>query len=177
MAKKQTKVNKPKKIGSKPRRRWPGLLFKLCIVGFVVLAGYMVYLDAQIKHTFTGNKWEVPAQIFARPLVLSEALEITPKEVLDELKLLGYRKVTNPDSSGEYRYTGNKLVVQRRAFSFPDGDEPLRQITITWQGSRISSIRDDSAGISLPKTSNQFVQDLRNLEQRIAYKDSYKSTN
>ena len=151
MAKKQTKVNKPKKIGSKPRRRWPGLLFKLCIVGFVVLAGYMVYLDAQIKHTFTGNKWEVPAQIFARPLVLSEALEITPKEVLDELKLLGYRKVTNPDSSGEYRYTGNKLVVQRRAFSFPDGDEPLRQITITWQGSRISSIRDDSAGISLPK--------------------------
>ena len=151
MAKKQTKVNKPKKIGSKPRRRWPGLLFKLCIVGFVVLAGYMVYLDAQIKHTFTGNKWEVPAQIFARPLVLSEALEITPKEVLDELKLLGYRKVTNPDSSGEYRYTGNKLVVQRRAFSFPDGDEPLRQITITWQGSRISSIRDDSAGIALPK--------------------------
>nr|WP_252735856.1 penicillin-binding protein 1B [Aestuariibacter sp. A3R04] len=115
------------------------------LVGTAVLLGYMIYLDAQIKHTFSGNKWEVPAQIFARPLVLNVEQEITPKEVLDELKLLGYRSVNNADSSGEYQYNNGTLVVQRRAFSFPDGDEPLRHIRVSWQSNRIASIEDRSS--------------------------------
>ncbi|WP_252728353.1 penicillin-binding protein 1B [Alteromonas sp. C1M14] len=126
-------------------------MIKLCLVGLVALVGYMIYLDAQIKHTFTGNKWEVPAQIFARPLVLSTELEITEKEVIDELKLLGYRRVSRPDSSGEYTVSGDTLIVQRRAFSFADGDEPLRKITVTWRGSRIHSIVDNSANESVAK--------------------------
>ena len=38
---------------------------------FAVFGAYAFYLDAQIKHAFSGNKWEVPAQIFARPLEIS----------------------------------------------------------------------------------------------------------
>ncbi len=139
MAKKQTKAKKN-------RRSFTGLLIKLCIVAMVIVAGYMIYLDAQIKHTFTGNKWEVPAQIYARPLVLSKTLEITPTEVLEELSLLGYRKVTNPDSSGEYAYWNRKLIMVRRAFQFADGYESMRKLTITWQGNRIESITDHTAG-------------------------------
>ncbi len=112
----------------------------------VVAAGYMFYLDAQIKHTFTGNKWEVPAQIYARPLVLSKNLEITPNEVLEELSLLGYRKVSRPDSSGEYVYWNKTLVVMRRGFQFPDGAQGMRKLTIAWQGNRINSITDNTAG-------------------------------
>lgn len=151
MAKKQTKPNKTKKIGAKPKRRFRGLVIKLCVVGLVALVGYMIYLDAQIKHTFTGNKWEVPAQIYARPLMLKTELEITQKEVIDELKLLGYRHVSRPNSSGEYNVSGNTLVIQRRAFSFPDGDEPLRKVTVTWRGSRIDQIMDNNANEVIPK--------------------------
>ncbi|NMH60004.1 penicillin-binding protein 1B [Alteromonas ponticola] len=115
-------------------------------IGLVVFTAYLVYLDAQIKHTFSGNKWEVPAQIFARPLVLEKELEITPKEVLEELSLLGYRSVSSPDSSGEYRFTGNSLVIQRRAFHFADTFEDLRHLQITWRNGRIETIRDHTAG-------------------------------
>ncbi|WP_408609418.1 penicillin-binding protein 1B [Alteromonas pelagimontana] len=124
---------------------WLGLFFKLTFVGIVVLIGYMIYLDAQIQHTFNGNKWEVPAQIFARPLTLSKQQEITPKEVLEELQLLGYRKVNRADSSGEYTYQTNTLTVMRRAFNFADGFEPVRKLKINWQSSKIVSIEDINA--------------------------------
>ncbi|WP_018982473.1 penicillin-binding protein 1B [Salinimonas chungwhensis] len=138
MAKKQTKAKKNRGLFS-------GLFLKLVIVAAIVMAGYVIYLDAQIKHTFSGNKWEVPAQIFARPLILNERLEITPQEVLDELELLGYRKVTTPKSSGEYAYWNGKLIVMRRAFHFANGPEPLRKITINWANKRIANITDNTA--------------------------------
>lgn len=143
MAQKQTKA-KPK--AKKNRRGVIRFFLKFALVGVIALAGYMIYLDAQIKHTFSGNKWEVPAQIFARPLTLERTLEITPKEVLEELKLLGYRKVSAPNSSGEYAYTGKQLTVVRRAFQFADGAEPQRTLDIRWQGERISKITDRSSG-------------------------------
>ncbi|WP_218309236.1 penicillin-binding protein 1B [Alteromonas antoniana] len=139
MAKKQTKAKAKTK---KTRSVWLSLGIRLFIVAMVVLAAYVFYLDAQIKHSFTGNKWEVPAQIFARPLVLEKSLEITPTEILDELELLGYRKVSRADSSGEYSYRNGVLTFQRRAFQFPDGAEPLRHISIRWDDRRISTITD-----------------------------------
>ncbi|MAF70459.1 penicillin-binding protein 1B [Alteromonas australica] len=139
MAKKQSNPKKKSSFLFK-------LFWRLFFVGLVVLGAYAFYLDAQIKHEFSGNKWEVPAQIFARPLRLSKGEEITVQEVLDELSLLGYRKVTDADSSGEYSYRNGVLTVQRRAFHFPEGAEPQRHLVISWQGSRIKEIQDVSQG-------------------------------
>lgn len=135
---------KPK---SEKKSSWLVKFFwRFLLVGLVILGAYAFYLDAQIKHGFSGNKWEVPAQIFARPLTLSKGEEITVQEVIDELSLLGYRKVTKADSSGEYSYGNKVLEIQRRAFQFPEGAEPLRHLVITWQGSRIKSIQDLTQG-------------------------------
>jgi len=153
VAKKQSNKASPSKRNSKQsaanktagKRAWFFKLFlRLCLIGFVVLGAYAFYLDAQIKHSFSGNKWEVPAQIFARPLELSKGEEITPQEVIDELNLLGYRKVAFANSSGEYSYQNRVLNVQRRAFQFPEGAEPLRHLVITWSGARIGEIYDKS---------------------------------
>lgn len=135
---------KPK---SEKKSSWLFKFFwRFLLVGLVVLGAYAFYLDAQIKHGFSGNKWEVPAQVFARPLVLSKGEEITVQEVIDELSLLGYRKVAKADSSGEYSYANKVLEIQRRAFQFPEGAEPLRHLVITWQGNRIHNIQDVTQG-------------------------------
>ncbi|RDV26735.1 penicillin-binding protein 1B [Alteromonas aestuariivivens] len=139
MAKKQTKS---KANTSSKRGGWLRLILKLLLVAMIGLAAYLFYLDAQIKHSFTGNKWQVPAQIFARPLVISKGQEITPKEILDELKLLGYRSVSKADSSGEYHYQAGVLKLMRRGFQFADGNEPMRELVISWNGERIASIQD-----------------------------------
>lgn len=146
MAKKQSKAKaKQTKQSGNKRSVWFSLAVRLFIVGSVLMAAYVLYLDAQIKHSFTGNKWEVPAQIYARPLLLQTSQEITPKEIIDELDLLGYRKVSRADSSGEYSFRNGVLTIQRRAFQFPDGEEPLRHIRITWDDRRIAALTDLSA--------------------------------
>ncbi|GGF61623.1 penicillin-binding protein 1B [Alteromonas lipolytica] len=125
------------------RKRWLWrLLWKLIFIALVLLGAYVIYLDAQIKHHFSGNKWQVPAQIYARPLQLQTGEEITRKEVLDELTLLGYRRVSRIQGSGEYSVGTAAIHIYRRAFHFPDGFQPLRQLEIRWNGSRIAAIKD-----------------------------------
>lgn len=118
------------------------------IVCLTILLAYLFYLDAQIKPHFSGNKWQVPAQIFARPLTLSLKQEITAKEVVDELKLLGYRKVSNASSVGEYAITKDTLRVFRRAFHFPDGFLPASELTIRWRNARIMELTRDQTTTS-----------------------------
>lgn len=153
MAKKQSKQTSSSKRKSASKKsgavksNWLfKLLWRLCLVAVVVVGAYAFYLDAQIKHAFSGNKWEVPAQIFARPLEISKGEEITPREVIDELNLLGYRKVTFANNSGEYSFQNNVLNVQRRAFQFPEGAEPIRHLVFTWEGARVGEIYDKSQG-------------------------------
>ncbi|MCP4862785.1 MAG: penicillin-binding protein 1B [Alteromonas sp.] len=136
-----SKKAEPTSNPNRKRRLWR-FFWKFSLILLVLFGAYIIYLDAQIKHHFSGNKWQVPAQIYARPLQLQKGEEITRKEVLDELKLLGYRRVNQIQGSGEYSVGQAAISIYRRAFHFPDGFQPLRQLTIRWNGARIASITD-----------------------------------
>ncbi len=136
-----SKKAEPTSNPNRKRRLWR-FFWKLSLILLVLFGAYIIYLDAQIKHHFSGNKWQVPAQIYARPLQLQKGEEITRKEVLDELKLLGYRRVNQIQGSGEYSVSQAAINIYRRAFHFPDGFQPLRQLAIRWNGARIASITD-----------------------------------
>lgn len=125
---------------------------KLIVVCSVVLAGYLVYLDAQVKKRFEGNKWQVPVQVYARPLELSLEQEIGINEVKDELNLLGYRRTANAKKTGEYSVYANRVVVKRRAFHFPGQDEPEQHLQLDWKQGRIVRIRDLVTRNSLRQT-------------------------
>ncbi len=122
---------------------------KLFIVFGLVITGYGVYLDAQIAKKFAGNKWQVPAQIFARPMHLQLKQEITIAEIEEELALLGYRRVVRANSSGEYQVMGQRLRIQRRHFDFAHGSEDLRYVEITLKNQRITSIKDLTNQVSI----------------------------
>lgn len=119
-------------------RHW----WRLLIIIAAVIAAYGVYLDAQIVKQFSGNKWQVPAQIFARPMHLELKQEITIKEIVEELELLGYRKVRHADDTGEYQLKATGVRIQRRAFHFPHGQESEISVDITLASGRISSLRN-----------------------------------
>lgn len=129
--------------------RWIGQNWaKLLFVFILVIGAYGVYLDAQISAKFAGNKWQVPAQIYARPMFLRVKQEITIKEIEEELQLLGYRRVTRADSSGEYQVLRDRIRIQRRKFDFSHGMEDLRFVEITFDNQRISQIQDLTLGQS-----------------------------
>jgi penicillin-binding protein 1B len=115
---------------------------KLLSIFILVTVSYFIYLDAQITQKFAGNKWQVPAQIYARPMFLNLKQEISIKEIEEELQLLGYRKVTQADSSGEYQVLTNSIRIQRRKFDFSHGAEYLRYIEITIRNQRVIQIQD-----------------------------------
>jgi penicillin-binding protein 1B len=119
-------------------RHWGKLLF----IFILVVAAYFIYLDAQIIQKFAGNKWQVPAQIYARPMFLNVKQEISINEIEEELQLLGYRKVIQADSSGEYQVLTNSIRIQRRKFNFSHGAEDLRYIEISIKNERVSLIQD-----------------------------------
>ena len=119
-------------------RHWGKLLF----ISALVVTAYAIYLDAQISQKFAGNKWQVPAQIYARPMFLNVKQEISIDEIEEELQLLGYRKVLKADSSGEYQVLTNSIRIQRRKFDFSHGAEDLRYIEINIKNERIGLIQD-----------------------------------
>ena len=62
-----------------------GLLFhplalKIYLVLFTLLMGYTVYLDATIRSSFEGKKWQLPARVYARPLELYAGLPVSANE-------------------------------------------------------------------------------------------------
>ena len=59
-----------KKTESSPRRKRSGLwrfLFRAAALCLVLLAGWMVYLDAVVTSRFEGRRFEVPSRVYARP--------------------------------------------------------------------------------------------------------------
>ncbi|GAA0853765.1 penicillin-binding protein 1B [Aliiglaciecola litoralis] len=114
--------------------------WKLLLLATVCFAAYMLYLDAVIAQQFSGNKWQVPAQIYARPLEITLKEEITAKEIIEELELLGYRRVNRAISTGEYQYANNQFIVHRRAFHFADGFQGQTSLSLTLKRGRVDKI-------------------------------------
>jgi penicillin-binding protein 1B len=133
------------KIFSAPVAWLKKYFWKLTIIVVVIVGAYGFYLDAQIKTRFEGNKWVVPAQLFARPLLLQQGQEISKQEITQELELLGYRKVVKLHQPGEFVVNGSEFRIFRRAFDFAEGFEAQRQLSLKLQSNRLVSIYDSLA--------------------------------
>ena len=67
-------------------------MFRLCAIGLVLLAGWMVYLDAVVTSRFEGRRFEVPSRVYARPLELFDGASVSAGALERELSLSGGRE-------------------------------------------------------------------------------------
>jgi len=116
----------PYSVISTPFRWLKRHIFKLTVIVLATVAVYLIYIDGQVKQHFSGNKWEVPAQIYARPLKLELKQEISVLEVKDELSLLGYRQVADASETGEFSQGKDTITIFRRSFQYADINAPER---------------------------------------------------
>lgn len=130
-----SKSRRPRKKTSRSSRLWR-VMFRLALIGLVLLAGWMVYLDAQVTSRFEGRRFEVPSRVYARPLELYDGAAVSVSGLQRELSLAGYRKGDGVDP-GSYRRNGSRFVISTRGFEFPDGDEPRRRLSLSISGDRI----------------------------------------
>ncbi|MDO3721806.1 penicillin-binding protein 1B [Marinobacter sp. chi1] len=144
------KRKSPKKSPKNQRRPWFWRTFlRLAIFGAVLLACWMVYLDAVVTSRFEGRRFEVPSRVYARPLELYEGASVSAGALERELKLSGFRK-GDGSRSGSYQRNGGRFLISTRGFTFPDGAEPKRQLALSIYGDRVekfSVMRGDQSPI------------------------------
>ncbi len=109
--------------------RWGRLLLRIVLVGLVLFAGWLVYLDATVRTKFEGKRWAVPAKVFGRPLELFDGQTLTLQGLKTELDQLGYQRTSRVDSPGTYAVSGSRVELHTRGFRFPDGAESAVQVS------------------------------------------------
>ncbi len=125
------------------------LLWKLSLLATAFLVILVIYSDAQIKKQFEGKRWQLPAKVYAQPLVLAEGKALTPTRLRQELQLLGYRKTVKATRAGDYENYGNYFYIFVRPFRFWDEYVPAKEIAFNLETSRIQKLKNHITGESL----------------------------
>src|SRR5690625_7344043 len=89
-----TRAPRTRSPASSSRRRglrW-SLWIKIMLAGTVLAGGVAIYLNAWLTAELGARQWQVPARVFARPLVLYPGQPLTAAGLRRELALLGYRQ-------------------------------------------------------------------------------------
>lgn len=127
--------------GKGARKPWFWRLFvRVFFIGVVLLAGWMVYLDAVVTSRFEGRRFEVPSRVYARPLELYDGASVSSGALQRELELSGYR-AGDGSKAGTYRRNGGHFSISTRGFLFTDGLEPRRRLSLTIYGDRVQDFR------------------------------------
>ena len=124
---------------------------KLSLVGIVVLAILLAYLDAKVRDKFEGKRWALPAKVFARPLELYPGLALKPKYLIQELEQIGYHRVPSVVTPGQYSFDGQEMDIFRRYVTLYDGDEISARIHIRFSGGAIDGLWLDGQPVPLAR--------------------------
>lgn len=116
------------------------MLLILLGVGLVTLL-YVIYLDHIVQLRFDGRRWSVPAQVYARPLILAEGMGVTPGRLTLELEGLGYRRVNHPNRPGSYSSYKGRFLLRTREEKTPGRQRASEYLELRFDGNRLSSIR------------------------------------
>ena len=125
------------------KRLFLGWGIKLGIVGVALFGLLFIYFDSLVLSEFeVDDRWVLPAVVYSRPLELYPDQKLSLDQMIYELQLLKYRQVKSPQKPGEFAVNKNsgRIVIIRRPFSFPDGDEDKISLMVQFKGSRILRI-------------------------------------
>ena len=110
--------------------------------GGVVLSGYLLKLDQEIRTKFAGVRWALPAQVYAAPTDLYPGQRITRDGLKHELQRLGYRQLSRLDGPGTFAVSGDRIQLHSRAFHFWDGAQAEQQLAAHFNRSGISRLQN-----------------------------------
>lgn len=118
------------------------LLFSILVIGaFIAFSIYLIRLDNIIREKFEGQRWDIPAKVFARPLEVYANAPVNQADFVEELKMLGYKNQQNYDKSGSYVTENNRLFVHTRGFDYGENIDPEQVIEVAFNDNKISDVR------------------------------------
>lgn len=114
----------------------------LAVIAVMVILG--IYFDKKIERRLDGATWALPAQVYARPLLLEPQQSLSPNALIAELRLLNYRPVERVHGAGQFSVAGERIEIFRRSFDFPEGIEVKEKVAVTFANNRIVSLKNSA---------------------------------
>jgi len=142
--KKKTTRKRTTKKKRKPKKKKRKIFRYVALFSVVLAVIYTAYLDYVIRDGFEGNRWQIPARVYARPLEVYAGLNISQADIIRELKSLKYKFTSYPKESGSYSRNGDEFIVVTRPFQFWDGTESSKRIRIQFSENEIVRIENVS---------------------------------
>ena len=139
------------------RSRLWSWFWRLSILLIVALSVWLVYLDAQVRQKFDGNKWTLPAKVYARPLTLYPGLLLSTQQLKAELQWNDYKAVSQVATPGTYGRDGNDWIVYRRPFAFADRYEGAVKIRFSFAAGRIDRLTIAGKEQGLARIEPQYI--------------------
>lgn len=122
-----------------------GLLFG----GMVALTIYAAHLSDIVKEKFEGPRFQLPTNIYARPLELFPGKKWPKRHIVSELTRLGYASVQEISGPGEFADTPDYLEIYSRQFSYLKDKVPAYHIRLTFSNDHVSTLQNAVSGQDL----------------------------
>lgn len=128
------------------RIRWIIILVLVGLLGFGgVFYRHFSGFNTIVKERFEGRLWELPARVYARPLVLYPGMELSADMLEKELVLMGYQKESaskDLDAPGKYTRSGTRFHLFCRPFDFGDKKKPSHGLFLEIEQNRVVTLKD-----------------------------------
>ena len=102
---------------------------------------YVGWLDHVITSQFKERGWTVPAQVYAKPLMLRPGLPLSDKSIAAELGRLGYRE-SRDARPGTYRRDGSRFDIVLRRARFAEGVRESAALHLVADARQVVSLED-----------------------------------
>lgn len=141
----QRRGTRPSRSGRAKRVLWRWSLLALTALTFAGIL-YGIYLDHVVKERFDGRRWNLPAQVFGRPMELYIGASFDGVRLTQELESLGYQRVSHPDKPGSYSSYQGRFLLRTRAFHFPDEQRPSDYLEVRFSEGQLISLKQAANG-------------------------------
>nr|WP_284047521.1 penicillin-binding protein 1B [Guyparkeria hydrothermalis] len=97
-------------------------------IGLPLLAAWAWYLNERVTERFEGALFTLPATVYAAPDEIYVGQSLDVDQLVASLERLNYESADSLDGTGTFQRRGNQVAFHRRAFAFPDGQQPSRRV-------------------------------------------------
>lgn len=115
------------------------LMLMIVVAGGLLMAAWIWQLNQEVQTRFEGQRWQIPAKVYARPLELTPGA-LTEATLAAELALLGYRMPTQQDQPGQYLRQGNIWQIHSRPVMGVDGLQPAQKLRLQFDQGVLRSV-------------------------------------
>lgn len=138
---------------------WP-IALKLSLVLILALVVYFIYLDSKITSTFSGQKWQVPAQIYGRSMELFPGKYLTQAQLIKELEQLQYQRINTVSRPGQFSVQGGAVTIYRRSFVYIDGEQSAERFTVEFNRTGINRLVQQKNTLQFARLEPQLIEHL-----------------